>query len=54
MILYIIKHKRTGEMNVVKEENDRLYFFGHDTSWKKEDLTEFFTIVKRTKLEKLL
>lgn len=41
-------------MNVVKFENDLFYFFGHDTTWKREDLQEYFTIIKRTKLEKLL
>jgi hypothetical protein len=54
MILYIIKHKKSGEIQLVKFENDRFYFFGHDSYVFKTELQEYFTIVKRTKLEKLL
>jgi hypothetical protein len=53
-MLYIIKHKITGEINLIKLENDRFYFFGHDTTWTRPQLEEYYTIIKKTKLKKLL
>jgi hypothetical protein len=54
VILYIVKHKKSGKINVVKEEEGIFYFFGHDQYCDREHLNEDFTVIKKTKLEKLL